>query len=324
MVSSGRAGTTLLCSMLNASDQVFFPPESDFLSRAYPYSKLSTPSDRVYHELTELFARSSQLHGWGIKETIRSTLLQERPQSFAEINDSIYRTALNHMGAGKARWGIKAPVLIASVSKIWRVFPAAKIVHVVRDGRDVFLSYRKVNEGPRGFGPKGVSTCALYWVDGLRRIPQRDDRIFELRYEDLLKDPENVLKQLCGFLGIEYRPSMQSGYESSAANRHLILERHKETIHHKVSEGLDVSNQGKYVTLMTRAQRYIFELLTAPFLARYGYPIEHPSAARVWFAPIRALFYVNARIFNDCRYWWRSRRTVRIVRRRGRNSKRSL
>ena len=57
--------------------------------------------------------------------------------------------------------GMKAPVLIACLDRIGAVFPQAKILHVVRDGRDVYLSYRQVHKSsPEKFGPKGILTAA--------------------------------------------------------------------------------------------------------------------------------------------------------------------
>ncbi|GAN31521.1 sulfotransferase [Candidatus Brocadia sinica JPN1] len=82
------------------------------------------------------------------------------------------------------------------------MFPDAKFIHIVRDGRDVFDSWRKMNS----FNDN-VAAAALDWRYKLFRIEKSFKKIPEenkitIRYEDLLENPENTIKSICSVIGI--------------------------------------------------------------------------------------------------------------------------
>lgn len=314
IVSSGRSGTTLLVSILNATKQVFIPYESDFIARAYPsYAHRNTFSSLDYSALVDIFYRSSQPEGWGMEKSyIYEHLYKHNPQTFAEVHSTICHAYHEQQGTARLKWGIKAPVLIASLDRIKHVYPNSKIVHIIRDGRDVYLSYKKVHQkSPVKFGPKTLLENALYWVDGLRRVEEfvRDNQVYELKYEDMLMDAKKELSGLCEFLGVNYDKSIHEKFQSFERNQELIPTKLVENLHGKVQSGLDSSNSKKYKIQMTPVGRYLFEILTLPYLARYRYDIEFPIILSMLFAPLRSFLYTIARLLNNWRY---NRRDSRI------------
>ncbi|MGH9436878.1 MAG: sulfotransferase family protein [Terriglobia bacterium] len=324
IVSSGRSGTTLLASMLNATGQIMIPPESDFIARAYPFYKNKVElHDDDYVRMIALFMVTSQMRGWNLKESyLMSVLAQERPKTYREVNSAICRSFLKEHGCNHQRWGVKAPVLIASVNRILKVFPNARIVHLVRDGRDVSLSYRSVHEMGQPFGPKRIFTCALYWVDGLRRIQKLKDRtkLLEIRYEDLLMHTDKTKTELFQFLDIGQSRGLDKVDES--ANM-IIDHRHKNTIHKKIGNKLDVSNYEKYKIEMSRVAIFVFEMFAAPYLIKYDYEVSYRVLCNPAFGAIRMPLYLLARILNDIRYAVRDatryRHAIRNVARSRRN-----
>lgn len=317
VVGSGRSGTTLLASILNASNQIYIPYESDFIARAYPYFREQTHfDDHDYRLISKLFKVTSKQEGWGMSEDyLFSRLKRERPQSFAEVNSVIYEAFHSQEGTDNLEWGIKAPVLIASLDRISNVCPNSKVTHIVRDGRDVYLSYKKIHESSEiKFGPKGVVESALYWVDGLRRVENfsRGENgaigLFELRYKDLLTDPGNYLGDLCEFISIKYQQSMHESFNQVDRNRKVAPDQFKDSIHKKLEDGLDPHNTEKYLTKMSKSELIVFELIAAPYLTKYSYSLQHPILNTFWFRPIRIILYFLARIFNDWRYSRRDRK----------------
>lgn len=321
MVSSGRSGTTLLASMLNASDQLYIPYESDFIARAYPYLKDKDSLDiHDYKLIAKLFKITAKQNGWGMSEKyLIDYLKQKKPRDFAEVNSAIYEAFHVQEGTDQLKWGIKAPVLIASLDRINDVCPTSKITHIVRDGRDVYLSYKKIHETSEvKFGPKGVIANALYWVDGLRRVEELSNsyanvRIFELRYKDLLAEPGKKLHQLCDFLAIKYKPDMHEKFNQNHRNKKVAPDQFQQSIHKKLHGGLDPKNTGKYHAKMSRYDIFTFELIAAPYLAKYCYQLQYPILNSFWFTPIRAFLYFLARLFNDWRYSQRDRKMYRIA-----------
>lgn len=115
------------------------------------------------------------------------------------------------------------------------VFPNARFINVIRDGRAVASSSLRVHfwngwAGPDnwGWGPLSADQserfraygCSFAALAGLqweilmdayeaakRSVP--DDRIMEIRYEELCADPSNVVRAACEFAQLDFAPSLQ-------------------------------------------------------------------------------------------------------------------
>jgi hypothetical protein len=191
----GRSGTTLLRMMLDSHRRICCGPESSlFRRRAVDVDWLA---DRFGFDRDEVGA---------ILDAARS-----RP-AFIEAF-----AGLCMQKAGKARWAEKTPRNIGRIGEVFRCFPAARFVHVLRDGRDVACSLRthprhKVVDGrlvPTGIR-RPIAGCARRWVrdiEGSRRW-WGDPRFHTVRYEDLVLDPRPVLERLMAFLGEDWDEGM--------------------------------------------------------------------------------------------------------------------
>jgi hypothetical protein len=116
-------------------------------------------------------------------------------------------------GSGRI-WGDKSPSYMDDIAFLARLYPAAKVLHIVRDVRDYCLSMRKA------WG-KDMLRAAQRWADGVRRARADGARLgadyLELRYEDLLVRTEAELRRVCAFLGVAFDPGMLS-LEGSTEN----------------------------------------------------------------------------------------------------------
>lgn len=316
IVSSGRSGTTLLSSILNASGSVYIPYESDFIARAYPYYfDKQHLHETDYKIISKLFRVTSQENGWGMSEKYLFSYLNSRsPQTFAEVNSAICEAFHKQEKTdGILLWGIKAPVLIANLERIREVYPTAKIIHLVRDGRDVYLSYKKIHETNQiKFGPRGVVENALYWIDGLRRVENfrknnQNHQIYELRYDDLLENPSRELTKLCEYLDIQYVPSMHDNFNSIKINKKVAPSHFRETIHAKLTSGIDSKNTRKYKRGMSTAEKIAFELIAIPYLVKYGYETDFNILRTSLLVPFRSSIYYLAKQINNLRYARRDR-----------------
>jgi hypothetical protein len=116
---------------------------------------------------------------------------------------------------GKARFGDKTPLYIQYLDLVEHVFPTARYLHIVRDGRNAALSYDKMAYRPRfsWVFPQGLGDFAVRWrreVLGAQRFGSTiaAGRYFELRYEDLVTKLEAKLRELTSFLGLGFEPAM--------------------------------------------------------------------------------------------------------------------
>jgi hypothetical protein len=114
---------------------------------------------------------------------------------------------------GKARYGDKTPGHAADMDVLSRVLPEVRFVHIIRDGRDVAASLRGLPFAP---GDGGIAAIAAAWRDTIwraRRIAADVPHYTEVRYEDLVREPERVLRELCDFLELEFAPEMLRAHE---------------------------------------------------------------------------------------------------------------
>jgi hypothetical protein len=192
---SPRSGTTLLRRILDRHLAIACGPEMGLF---LPYPLRLEPL--------------SVLSGIEIP-TLRAMLRASASQgAFVDAFAAAYLAA-----GGKERWAEKSPQNILELDWILERFPRARVIHVIRDGRDVVCSARthgerRWREGQWVWTPdeRPVEWHAREWVRhtgaGMRR--RGDPRVHELRYEDLVSAPEETLERLCTFLGVPFEPAM--------------------------------------------------------------------------------------------------------------------
>jgi len=104
------------------------------------------------------------------------------------------------------RWAVYNPDNVLYIREIKREIPEALFVHIIRDGRDISLSLTKMG----GLRPlwwdakRPLFATALYWQWTVRK-GRHDGRMFpgdyiEVRYEDLVTQPQATLGTLAEFL----------------------------------------------------------------------------------------------------------------------------
>jgi Sulfotransferase family len=105
----------------------------------------------------------------------------------------------------------KTPGHLWCMPLIAEVFPDARFVHVLRDGRDVYVSTRAA---ARSWAPgwksrrNSLAGVARHWKRGLRQIAADravlGDRLLELRYEEIKADPMGSIRRMFDFCNIPY------------------------------------------------------------------------------------------------------------------------
>ena len=114
------------------------------------------------------------------------------------------------------------PVLGATVhrhfDRLLKLWPDARFIHIVRDGRDVTRSCIRIGwAGNVWTGIERWMEAEQLWSNLKESLPA--NRYVETTYEQLITDPEGVLAQICAFIGVEYSPAMMAYAESSTYNK---------------------------------------------------------------------------------------------------------
>ena len=267
IVGSARSGTTLLRMMLNAHPRVAVPPESRFVVELY------RGSDEV---LVGDFLRSLEAHKrwrtWGVPIASVAALLDEEPSaSYAEAVEACYRAFAGTRD--KSLYGDKTPRYVEHIELLHRLWPQARFVHLVRDGREVALSYADVP-----FGPKTVARAARLWATRVdkgvaagRVLPE--DLYLEVRYEDLLEDTENQARALSRFLGFDFDPAMLEYAKRPQAEVLERATRYNPRVLEKIGRTRSWSEQ------MPKSQVEVFEAVAGKTLSALGYErwFPHPG-----------------------------------------------
>lgn len=265
IVGSARSGTTLLRLMLNAHRDVAVPPESRFVVELYR---------GTYEVAGDEFLRSLAGHprfrAWDLSiELVRDELGEGSSMGYADAIATVFRAyARLH---GKSRWGDKTPRYVEDIPLLARLFPEARFLHLIRDGRNVALSYADVP-----FGPKTVGKAAKLWstrvcagyTDG-RRLPP--GRYIEIRYEDLVEDALGEAKDICEFLELDFDPGMLEYTEKSGA----VLPR-ASTFNPHVTEPPQ-QNVRSWSDSMPGFHIEVFEAVAGDVLSELGYERRFPE-----------------------------------------------
>jgi hypothetical protein len=268
-----RSGTSVLTLMLARHPGIAIPYESHLYNRVYPLvRRYGEPTDAAgWARLAAELLRTDYIRQWSPPPTLPDTLAAMRRQGFAGMVEGILAGWTARQG--KARWGEKTPQHTLWWREIREGFPDMQVIHVVRDGRDVALSYRAAH-----FGPKHVYDLAQRWVVYLGAAEEAGRALGEtgflvVRYEDLLRGPEEELRRICGFLGEAFDPAMLE--QGGSAVSYPTDPRNEANLRRPLITG----NAGKWSTAMTPREIRIFEALAGPALERYGYPRAAPGAA---------------------------------------------
>jgi hypothetical protein len=140
-----------------------------------------------------------------------------RCRTYSELVTELYsRLAEMH---GKALAGEKTPDYVRHLSLLHTLFPWAKFVHLIRDGRDVglaLLDWAREGKGPASPSKIGqrepIAACALWWEwqvsSGRRDRALLGSAYQEVRYEDLVGRPEATLRAITDFLELPFAPQM--------------------------------------------------------------------------------------------------------------------
>lgn len=209
IIGCPRSGTTLFQSMLASHPEVILPAETGFYLLLYT---------KYYSQWGELFtsenfekAIETSLNFYRIKDlnldsnTIRAKC-QNKSQSWETIFLAILATYAEKHHV--KRIGEKSPRHYECLGLLKERFPQAKFIHMIRDPRAVVLSLMNAP-----FGSDRIGNSCNIWQEAIYVHCQYADtlgseRYRVVKYEDLVFQPEETLKQICDFLNLEFSSQM--------------------------------------------------------------------------------------------------------------------
>jgi len=223
-----KSGTTWLQSVLDAHPEVCCSGEGHFVQR------FSLPAAQMINTYnTQLGVEAEQVY---------EGRPSYQPVDQDEFDDMVRAFILRRMGAragAETRWiGDKTPAYVKQLGRLHHLFPRAKILHMVRDPRDVAVSrlgFEARAGSERDLAPgaedhrKVVEAAIAWWKDAITRVDAfskaHPGLVHEVAYRDLHDDPIGTSATLFGFLGVSTgtvqleRIAAQTSFEAMSGRR---------------------------------------------------------------------------------------------------------
>lgn len=197
VVGSGRSGTSLLRSMLNAHPGLHLTHEGSYY--------LDQRAEAVAGDGRAWFDRYSASFSFAFLGVPRSAVV-DRLSGLAAPTRRDAVTAIMAAAAearGKGRGGDKTPAHVRRLEVIAAEFPDARFVHVVRDPRAVVASLARM---PWATSSHGLNSffCAQQVIAAGRFRGE----LLTVRLEDLVTDPEPELRRILAFVRADWDPAV--------------------------------------------------------------------------------------------------------------------
>jgi len=177
-----------------------------------------------------------------------------------------------------SRWAVYDPDNVLHVAKIKADIPNALFVHIIRDGRDITLSLKKMGGFrplPWDRGSRSLLATAMYWEWMVRKGQQYGRAIprdyIEVHYEDLVRDPRPTLNFLGEFLDhdLDYDRILSRGLGRLSESNSSFLEE---------AEAATTQPVNRWKERLSLDQIAALESLVGRTLQNLGYELTHETA----------------------------------------------
>jgi hypothetical protein len=224
----GRSGTTLILAILGSHPRIFAIPEETRIFCPTAYERVPNLCSPINLEAIQAFLDK-----------------QAVPESCT-------------------RWCEKTPKNVLFFERILGAFQdRVRLIHVVRDGRDVITSLHPNN-------PHRFHVSQARWVAevtyGLRF--QHDPRVLTVRYEDIVLDFEPTIRRVCDFLGEEFLPELLDW--SSKTNIRWQKSWHQGSVRPLYKTAIGRWRSAGYNKII---DQFLSNIQSRECLQRLGYPI---------------------------------------------------
>lgn len=184
-----------------------------------------------------------------------------------EVFDLLMNSFLDQKA--KSRLCENTPQHLYNIEEIITLYPEAKFIHIIRDGRDTTSSLMEMP-----WRPKGLLNNARFWLQNLKRVSKVRNKlkndsqyILELRYEELILDSEASLKRICIFLDEDFESNLLDSDKDQAP----VFAHWESAWKHKCMSKLNPTSVGIWKKKLDEDQRAILNWYLKDALIGLGY-----------------------------------------------------
>jgi hypothetical protein len=219
----------LLRRIVSAHPAITITPEAHWIYRFFEEKRGLSPDGTIAPQFVDLLLEHPKFALFRLSaEEVRALAGNGPGLSYASFLTRIFD--LYGQKQGKALVGNKTPDAARKIHILHALWPEARFVHLIRDGRNVALSLmnwsRVSTKRPGTFSTwkdDPISTAAMWWELNVRCGREGAASLlnpamyYELRYESLILNPEHECRALCAFLGLPYHDSMLRHQDTNPA-----------------------------------------------------------------------------------------------------------
>ncbi|MEO1263481.1 MAG: sulfotransferase [Bacteroidota bacterium] len=194
VMGAPRSSTTFLQAILDTHPEIYGGPELDYMYHIVnAFKKMCNSVDNG--RITTYFPDREYLFDY-----------------YRRFLGEIYERKLNE--SGKKYFSEKTPFNTLYFKEYKLLFPEAKIIYIVRRPEEVIRSLKNIRHRAISFGQrpptmaKDIFTSIKTIKDYYSNKVENSSSVLVLKYEDLQANKEEIVKQICGFIGIDFFPSM--------------------------------------------------------------------------------------------------------------------
>ena len=218
VVGHARSGTTLLQMILNNHSNIaiygeihFFNPISD-LKNIVP----NLDSDKNIDVFFQLLTKIKTVQYLPDYEIFFNKVKRKLKKNKTANYETFYKYLLEEYGAVEkaTRWGDKTTMNVRYLKELLQIFPKAKIIHIIRNPKDVIASKIRVP-----WSPNSIIINAFKWkIDvlyGRKFAAEHEKSYIEVRYEDLVSSPELEIKRILSFIDEPFENTILDFFKKS-------------------------------------------------------------------------------------------------------------
>ena len=265
ILGSGRNGSTLLASTLSQYQNIYIPPEQFALP--YAIMKFHLFNFYSWKRLTKIIWNDYRKE----ENTTNWTFYQENlkeSKSLKGIIDKVYSSSTNK----KFKiWGDKTPQNTYFIKHIFPVYPNAKYVFIVRDGRDVVNSLVKMmntNNKYQSYSEHQLFQRATeLWNKSINVydwLKKKGANLLLVKYEDFTSNPDKTINEIASFLNVELGNLQETEKGKSMGVQNM-------SHHQNLSKPISTSSIGKWKKELSQEQISSIQSSIEENLNRFNY-----------------------------------------------------
>ena len=272
-MSSERSGSNLITKIMNSHNSIVGPNTkhlyNTILRNIFRYGDIHREKNwqEIVKDSVEIV--NSEFSFWKSKFSTEEVLAKVKKGNIANLLIYFYRKEAKK--TNKRNIFVKENHLYEIYPMLKSLYPNAFYLYLVRDPRDMALSWRE-----NSIHPGGIINGAIQWKKDQQRFLFLEsvidnDKILRVNYEKIITNFKSEIKKITNFLCLEYDPNMQYFYREESS----IVNSKKNEAWKNLSKSLMKNNSLKYKKKLSKQEILFIESITKNEMKYLKYRTEN-------------------------------------------------